>query len=60
MKMSRAPKMSIAPKMSSALKTNRPKTRGNAAASPSRKRETIRTSGKRVRRQRTMRARGRA
>ncbi|WP_369928723.1 hypothetical protein [Xanthomonas sp. NCPPB 2632] len=60
MKPSRAPKMCIAPKMSSALKTHRSKTRGDAAASPSRKRETVRTSGKRVRRQRTMRARGRA
>jgi hypothetical protein len=60
MKPSHAPKIASAPKMSSALRTNRPMTRGDAAASSSRKRETVRTSGKRVRRQRTMRARGRA
>jgi hypothetical protein len=35
-------------------------SRAKPAAAPSRKRESIRTSGKRVRRQRTMRARGRA
>jgi hypothetical protein len=35
-------------------------SRAKPAGAPSRKRDSIRTSGKRVRRQRTMRARGRA